>query len=110
MNALEACLAIGIMALCTFVTRAFPFALFGRRKEVPDTVRYLGGVLPPAIMGTLIIYCLKGIRWTVYPGGLAELLAVALVGVIHIWKRNTLLSIAGGTLFYMVLVQLVLPS
>ena len=68
---------------------------------------YLGRVLPAATMGLLVVYCLKGVSWTAAPHGIPELLSVAVVAVLHRWKGNVLLSIAGGTALYMVLVQMV---
>ena len=70
-------------------------------------VLYLGRVLPPAMMGLLVVYCLKNVTWTAAPHGLPELLAIAAVALVHVWKGNVLLSIAGGTVLYMVLVQVV---
>ena len=96
-----------ICALCTQLTRWLPFLLFGGKKEVPDIIRYLGAILPAAIMAVLVVYCLKGITPLAYPYGLPELLSVAFVVLLHLWKRNTLVSIALGTVCYMVLVQLV---
>lgn len=96
-----------ICALCTQITRWLPFLLFGRKKEVPGLIRYLGTVLPAAIMAVLVVYCLKGITPLAYPYGLPELISVAVVVVLHQWKGNTLASIALGTVCYMVLVQMV---
>lgn len=96
-----------ICALCTQVTRWLPFLLFGGKKEVPRLIRYLGWVLPAAIMAVLVVYCLKGITPLTYPYGLPELISVAVVVVLHLWKRNTLASIALGTVCYMILVQMV---
>lgn len=98
---------IGVVALCTVLTRALPFWILGGRKEVPATVQYLGKVLPPAIMAILVVYCLKNINLLEGSRGLPEFLAVALVAVLHLWKKNTLLSIGAGTVFYMILVQAV---
>ncbi len=98
---------IGVVALCTVLTRALPFWILGGRKEVPATVQYLGKVLPPAIMAILVVYCLKDINLLEGSRGLPEFLAVALVAVLHLWKKNTLLSIGAGTVFYMILVQAV---
>ena len=94
-----------ICALCTQATRWLPFLLFGGTKEVPRIVRYLGAVLPAAIMAVLVVYCLKGVTPLAYPYGLPEFFSVALVVVLHLWKGNTLASIALGTVCYMVLVQ-----
>ena len=98
---------IGVVALCTLLTRALPFWIFGGKKEVPKTVKYLGGVLPPAIMVILVIYCLKNISIFEGSRGIPEVLAIGMVVVLHLWKKNTLLSIGIGTVFYMILVQMV---
>ena len=100
---------IAIMAVFTFFTRLVPFAIFRGDKPVPGWVRYLGLVLPAAIIATLVIYCLKNIQFTNYPSGIPELISVALVAGLHVWKRNTLLSIGGGVLCYMVLIRTVFP-
>ena len=89
--------SIGIIAVAAIVTlfiRAIPFVLFGGKREVPATVIYLGKVLPPAIMVILVVYCVKGIDLFTGNHGIPELLSVAVVAGLHIWKRNTLLSIA----------------
>ena len=102
--------SIGIIAVAAIVTlfiRAIPFVLFGGKREVPETVTYLGKVLPPAIMIILVVYCVKGINLMVGNHGIPELLSIAVVAILHIWKRNTLLSIAVGTILYMILVQVV---
>lgn len=96
-----------VVALCTFLTRVLPFWLFGGKKELPLTVQYLGKVLPPAIMIILVIYCLKTINIFAGNRGIPEFLAIGLVAALHIWKKNTLLSIGAGTAFYMLLVQVV---
>lgn len=98
---------IGVMALCTILTRALPFWIFGGKKQLPETVNYLGRVLPPAIMAILVVYCLKNVDVFQGSRGLPEFMAVGLVAVLHLWKKNTLLSIGAGTVFYMALVQLV---
>lgn len=102
----QSILIIAVCALCTFVERALPFLLF-RGKEVPEIVRYLGRVLPMAIMVTLVMYCLKGITFSSAAGFAPPLIASALTALLHIWKRNTMLSIFGGTVCYMLLVQIV---
>jgi len=107
---LYAVLAIAVMAVITFLTRALPFLLFDRGGNPPKVVLYLGKVLPPAIIAMLIVYCLKGLR----DANLADpaqwapqLIAAAAVVALHLWKRNNLLSIFGGTILYMVLIQAV---
>lgn len=107
MNWEHSLMIIAVCALTTLGTRALPFLIFGGKKEVPAVVQYLGKVLPCAIMAILVIYCLKGINLLIGNHGLPELLAVILVVVLHIWKKNTLLSIGLGTGFYMFLVQVI---
>ena len=97
---------IAVCALCTLFERAFPFLIF-RGKEVPEIIRYLGGVLPMAIMATLVMYCLKGISFSSASGFAPTLIASAATALLHLWKRNTMLSIFGGTVCYMVLVQMI---
>ena len=102
--------AIGIILAVsagTQITRWLPFWLFPENKEPPAVVTYLGKVLPAAMMGLLVVYCLKGVSWTSAPHGIPELLAVAAVAALHWWRGNVLLSIAGGTALYMLLVQIV---
>ena len=95
------------VAAGTQLTRWLPFWLFPEKKQPPAVVTYLGRVLPPAMMGLLVVYCLKGVSWLSAPHGAPELLAIAAVVALHTWKRNVLLSIAGGTALYMLLVQTV---
>lgn len=96
-----------VMALVTAALRFLPFMIFTKGRKVPEVVAYLGRVLPYAVMAMLVVYCLKGISFVQMPFGLPELISVVLVVVLHVWKRNTLLSIIGGTVCYMVLVQMV---
>ena len=95
------------MAVITFLTRALPFLLFDRGESPPKIVLYLGRVLPPAIIAMLIIYCLRGVSFAAPGGWVPQLLCVAVVVALHLWKHNNLLSIFGGTILYMVLVQAV---
>lgn len=95
------------VAVSIFVTRLIPFLLFPGGKEIPPVIRYFGRVLPPAVIGMLVVYCLKSVRPAVYPHGLPELIAVAIVVGLHVWKRNNLLSIGAGTVLYMFLTQVV---
>ena len=98
---------IVLVALTTLATRAIPFVLFPEGKKIPKAVEYLGKVLPPAVIGMLVVYCFKSVSFVSYPFGLPELIAGLTVIVLHIWKRNNLLSIGVGTILYMVLVQTV---
>lgn len=100
-------LLIVVAVLVTMATRFLPFLIFGENRKTPPIIEYLGKVLPFAIMGMLVVYCLKDISVLRFPYGLPELIACAAVVVLHVWKRNSLLSIGGGTVCYMLLVQLV---
>ncbi len=95
------------VAAVTFLTRLTPFVFFSGGRQTPKVVLYLGGVLPPAIMAILVVYCLRAINLTAFPFGLPELIASAAVVLLHLLKRNTLISILAGTALYMVLVQVV---
>ena len=97
---------IAVCAICTFAERALPFLIF-RGKEVPEIVRYLGRVLPMAIMATLVMYCLKGISFSSVTGFAPMLIASAVTALLHLWKGNTMVSIFGGTVCYMVLIQVI---
>ena len=105
---LQTLVMILAIALGTAVTRYLPFLLFPQDKEPPRFIRDLTRLLPPAVMGLLVVYCLKGVSWTAAPHGAPEIIAIAAVAALHRWKGNVLLSIAGGTVLYMVLVQAVL--
>ena len=104
---LHSALMIAVIALVTAALRFLPFLIFGENRKTPPLVTYLGQVLPYAIMGMLVVYCLKGVSLTTFPFGIPELLGCAAVTLLHIWKRNTLLSIGVGTVCYMLLVQFV---
>lgn len=96
-----------IIAGVTAALRFLPFLLFGGKRKTPAVIAYLGQVLPYAIMAMLVVYCLRGVQLTSVPFGIPELLCCGLVVALHLWKGNTLLSILGGTVVYMVLVQTV---
>lgn len=99
--------AIAVMAVITFLTRALPFLLFDRGSAPPKIILYLGRVLPPAVIAMLIIYCLKDISFAQAGGWVPQLISVAAVVILHLWRHNNLLSIFGGTILYMILVQAV---
>lgn len=107
MTVLQVVGIIAAMALGTQITRWLPFWMFPESREPPTIVEYLGKVLPAATMGLLVVYCLKDVTWFSGDRGLPEILAIAAVALLHRWKNSTLLSIAGGTAVYMLLVQLV---
>ena len=99
-------LIVAVVSIVTALLRFLPFLVFGNR-ETPKFVAYLGKVLPFAVMGMRCVYCLKNISFSSAPFGIPEVISVLAVVLLHLWKRNTLLSIIGGTACYMLLVQLV---
>ncbi len=101
----RAILAICIMAGITFILRSMSFVLFSHGKT-PPYISFLGKYLPFSVIGMLVIYCLKNVSFVRSPYGIPELVAVALVAGLHLWKRNTLLSILVGTVSYMLLLRL----
>lgn len=105
LNVQQSLIIILLIAFITFFTRVTPFLLFPADKKTPEYIEYLGAVLPYAIIGMLIIYCLKGVSISAPYFGLPEIISITFVVVIHLWKRNTLFSIGGGTILYMILVQ-----
>ncbi len=107
MTLVQEIITIGICALATMITRFLPFLVFRTDKPTPKYVQYLGKALPAAIFGMLVVYCLKGVSLTTGSHGIPELIAIVLVVLLHLWKRNMLLSIGGGTVCYMILIQMV---
>ncbi len=99
---------IAAVALGVIVSRFLPFVLFPEGRAIPPFVAYLGRMLPPAMMGLLVVYCMKGASVTRYPYGIPEFAAGAVVAGLQLWKGKPLLSIGLGTMVYMVLVQGVL--
>ena len=104
MNNLHSILMVAIIALVTIALRFLPFLIFNGKRKTPESILYLGKVLPYAIMGMLVIFCFKGTTFLSYPYGIPVVLAGLVVVLLHVWKRNTLLSILGGTILYMNLV------
>lgn len=100
-------LTIAVIVLGTMLTRFLPFLLFPAGKPTPKAIHHLGNVLPGAVFGLLVVYCLKHVSLFTGSHGVPELISIALVVALHLWKRQMLLSIAGGTVFYMLLVQFV---
>ena len=103
-GASHAALMVAVMSVVTILLRFLPFIVF--RKRTPPYITYLGEVLPPAIIGMLVIYCLKDVTPAAYPHGLPELIAAVIVIGLQAWKRNSLLSILAGTAAYMAMVQM----
>lgn len=100
-------ITIGVIALGTALTRFLPFLLFPAGKPTPKYIKYLGKVLPSAVFGLLVVYCLKNVNVFSGSRGIPELISIVVVVGLHVWKRQMLVSIAGGTICYMLLVQLV---
>ena len=104
---LHSILIVAVCALVTIGLRFLPFVIFRGDRPTPPYIVYLGKVLPYAIMGMLVVFCLKNVSLAAAPHGLPELVACALTALLHVWKRNTLISIIGGTAAYMIMVQMI---
>ena len=102
---MNAAILVAVMSLTTILLRFLPFLIF--RKQTPPYITYLGKVLPPAIIGMLVVYCLKDVTIMSHPHGLPELIASLTVIILQVLKRNALLSILSGTAVYMLLIQLI---
>ena len=103
----EEIITIGMCVLATLLTRFLPFIVFSEKKKTPKFIEYLGKALPAAIFALLVVYCLKNVDVTAGSHGIPEFISVAVVAALHLWKRKILLSMAGGTLCYMLLVQFI---
>ena len=101
-------ITIAMCVLGTMATRFLPFIIFNEKRRTPEFVQYLGKFLPSAVFGMLVIYCLKNVSLFHGTHGLPEGIAILVTGVLHCWKRNMLISIAGGTICYMLLLHFVL--
>lgn len=104
-NMVYAFLVVVVIAIVTALLRFLPFLVFNGTRTVPKVIHYLGNVLPYSIMGMLVVYCLKDVSFGIYVNWLPELISVVAVALLHVWKRNTLLSIIGGTICYMLLIR-----
>lgn len=107
MTFIQRIITILMIVLGTIITRFLPFILFPPSKETPKFIKYLGVVLPPAVLGMLVVYSLKDISILTGSYGIPELISIVFIISIHIWKRKMLISIAGGTILYMFLIQVV---
>ena len=107
MTILQQAITIGLCIAGTMLTRFLPFLLFKENRKTPGFVRYIGKYLPSAVFGMLVVYCLKDVNVLEGTHGIPELIAILVTGGLHIWKRQMLLSIAGGTICYMLLTHFV---
>ena len=107
MTLLQRIITTAMLGIGTALTRFLPFVMFPQGKQTPPFIVYLGEVLPGAVFAMLIVYCFKGVSFAAAPFGAPEILAVAFICLIHKWKHHMLLSVAGGTFFYMFLVQVI---
>ena len=105
MHDLHSMVLVAVVAIVTMLLRFIPFIVFGKNKKTPDYITYISSVLPYAIMGMLVVYCLKDVSITAPPHGIPELISGAIVVGLHLWKGNTLVSIVTGTVVYMLLIQ-----
>lgn len=106
MTTTQQILTIALMAIITVLTRALPFMLFPPGHPTPPYIRYLGRVLPLAVFGMLVVYCMKDVQWLSGSHGVPELIGIAATIGLHLWRRQMLWSIAGGTVVYMVVIRL----
>lgn len=100
-------ITIALLALGTAITRFLPFLVFSDKRKTPKYIHYLGAALPAAIFALLVVYCLKGVNILTGSHGIPEFIAIAATVALHLWKNEMLISIAGGTACYMLLVQFV---
>lgn len=107
MTLLQEMITVAMCVAGTMLTRFLPFLVFSSKRPTPRYIQYLGKVLPGAIFAMLVIYCLRNVSFLQGSHGLPELIAIAVTAGFHLWKKQMLLSIAGGTICYMLLVQLV---
>lgn len=107
MTFIQRIITIAMVVLGTMITRFLPFIVFPANKPTPKYIQYLGKVLPSAVFGLLVIYCLKNVSIFTESHGIPEAISIAFVILLHLWKRQMLISIAGGTICYMFLVQFI---
>ena len=104
---IQTLLMIAAVAAGTMITRFLPFLLFPEHKKQPKLINDLSRLLPPAMMGLLVVYCLKSVSVFTFPYGIPEFISIALIAILHLWKKNVLLSIGAGTVCYMICVQVI---
>lgn len=103
----EQCIIIGMCAVGTMICRFLPFIIFSRNSKLPNFIVYLGSVLPLSVFGMLLVYCLKDVDPSAPGHGAAEVIAITVTVLVHMYKRNMMLSIALGTIIYMIEVQFI---
>ena len=106
----EEIITIALCGVASLVTRFLPFAIFKASKPTPPFIRYLGDALPLAVFAMLVVYCVKDVRPLTWPHGLPEALGIVFTAALHAWRRHFMVSVAGGTIFYMLLVQFVFTT
>jgi len=107
MTTAQQLITILMISLGTMSMRFLPFLIFPAGKPTPKYIQYLGKVLPGAVFGMLVVYCLKNVSVTSFPFGIPELIGIAVTAVLHLWKKQMILSMGAGTIVYMLLVQFV---
>ena len=107
MTTTQQLITILMISLGTMSMRFLPFLIFPAGKPTPKFIQYLGRVLPGAVFGMLVVYCLKNVSITSFPFGIPELIGIAVTAVLHLWKKQMILSMGAGTIVYMILVQFV---
>ncbi len=110
MTPLQMGITIAMCVIGTVATRFLPYVIFRGNKPIPTYVQYLGNVLGPAVFGLLIVYCLRNVNLFAWPYGIPEAIALFVVSITYVWKRNMMISMAAGTVLYMVLVQTVFTA
>lgn len=99
-------ITIGLCILGTMLTRFLPFIIFNENKKTPAFIQYLGKYLPAAVFGMLVVYCLRNVNILSGTHGLPEAISIIVTVILHLWRRNMLISIAGGTVCYMLLIHM----
>ena len=107
MTTAQQLITILMISLGTMSMRFLPFLIFPAGKPTPKYIQYLGKVLPGAVFGMLVVYCLKTVSVTSFPFGIPELIGIAVTAILHLWKKQMILSMGAGTIVYMLLVQFV---
>ena len=105
MTSTQQLIPIGVVVLGTVLTRFLPYLVFREGKKIPPVVDYLGKVLPPAVFGLLVVYCLRNVNFFAGTHGIPEMVSLSVVLLLYLWRKNMLVPMAGGTICYMVLIR-----